>query len=59
MLVTRQKYDRAGNLSEVTDPSGMVTKYEYDALAYGGLVFDELMSLGLPEGDTSTLESGS
>lgn len=27
------------------------TKYEYDALAYGGQVFDELMGLGLPEGD--------
>ena len=27
------------------------TKYEYDALAYGGQVFDELMALGLPEAD--------
>jgi hypothetical protein len=27
------------------------TKYTYDALAYGGEVFDELMALGLPEAD--------
>lgn len=27
------------------------TKYEYDALGYGGQVFDELMGLGLPEAD--------
>ena len=27
------------------------TKYTYDALAYGGEVFDELMQLGLPEAD--------
>ena len=31
VLVTRTKYDRAGNVSEVTDPSGMVTMYEHDA----------------------------
>lgn len=27
------------------------TKYAFDALAYGGEVFDELMGLGLPEAD--------
>lgn len=26
-------------------------RYEYDALAYGGQVFDELMGLGIPEAD--------
>lgn len=26
-------------------------RYEYDALAYGGQVFDELMGLGIPEAE--------
>ena len=31
VLVTRTRYDRAGNVDQTIDPSGMVTKYEYDA----------------------------
>ena len=58
VLVGSQSYDNAGNLSQTTDPAGMITSFSYDAAGRRLTVVENAVTWGSSSSSSSSSGSG-